>query len=136
MNHSKILMMVAILGLLLAACGGGSSNEPEQVSVTVKGQDSFRYEPDTLTVPSGAQVSLTLENTGVLEHSWVLIPNTVEPEAADETDALGGASTGVVPGGASNTIVFNAPPVGTYTFVCTVPGHAAGGKIGTLTVTP
>ncbi len=135
MKRPKIIIAVILL-LVLAACGGGQPEEPEQVALNIKGQDSFSYAPNTLSVPLGAQVSLTLENVGVLEHSWVLISNGVDPVAADETDALGGASTGVIAGGESKTITFTAPPAGTYTFVCTVPGHAAAGKIGTLTVTP
>ena len=134
MKRSTIVILVVVISVLLAACGGGTE-EPEQVSINIKGQDSFRYDPETLSVRTGAQVTLTLENTGVLEHSWTLIPDTVDPVEADDTDALGGAATGIVPGGQSGTVTFAAPPAGTYTFVCTVPGHASGGKIGTLTVT-
>jgi plastocyanin len=135
MKRPNILLLAAILALILAACGN-TPEESQQVSFTIKGQDNFRYDPDTLTIPSGAQVSLTLENTGVLEHSWVLLPNGIDPVEADEADALGGASTGVISGSQSKAITFSAPPVGTYTFVCTIPGHAVAGKIGTLIVTP
>ena len=128
------LILVVVLAILLVACGG-EPEAPPAVSIAIKGQDSFRYDPETLSVPTGAHVTLTLENTGVLEHSWVLIPDTVDPVEANDSDALGGATTGIVPGGNSGTVTFTAPPVGTYTFVCTVPGHAAGGKIGTMTVT-
>lgn len=135
MKRSTCLLIVMVLAALLAACSS-APGEPEKVSFTIKGQDSFRYDPDTLTVPTGASISLTLENAGVLDHSWVLLPNGTDPLAANETDALGGASTGILPGGQSKTITFAAPPAGTYTFVCTVPGHAAAGKIGALTVEP
>ncbi len=32
-------------------------------------------------------------------------------------------------------MTFAAPAAGTYTFVCVVPGYAAGGMAGILTVT-
>jgi uncharacterized cupredoxin-like copper-binding protein len=35
--------------------------------------------------------------------------------------------------GGSRTLTANLKP-GTYTFYCTVPGHRAGGMLGTLTV--
>ncbi len=134
-NRARIFVLVtAVFTLILSACGGGEP--PPAVTFDIKGQDSFRYDPETLSVASGVNVTINFENTGALEHSWVLISNSVDPVDADESDALAGASTGVLSGGTSKTITFSAPPAGTYTFVCTVPGHAAGGKIGILTVTP
>jgi uncharacterized cupredoxin-like copper-binding protein len=50
--------------------------------------------------------------------------------------AVGGdvlAATKVVKGGASETVTFTVP-AGTYTFLCSVPGHYLAGMKGALTV--
>lgn len=120
--------------LLLAACGGGEPAGPEPVSYTVAGFDDFRFEPADLTATEGAEVTINFENQGVLEHSWVLVGQGVEPENATLEDALAGATSGIVPAGETQTFTFSAPPAGTYTVVCTVPGHALGGMVGTFTV--
>ena len=46
-----------------------------------------------------------------------------------------GAVVGATPTfmGGSKTLTVNLKP-GTYTFYCSVPGHRAGGMVGTLTV--
>ena len=35
------------------------------------------------------------------------------------------AYTKMLGGGESDTIIFNAPPIGTYNFLCSFPGHYA-----------
>ena len=134
----RLLVFVVCLAiiLLLAACGGGAPAGPEPVSYTVEGYDDFRFEPADVTATEGAEVTVNFENEGVLEHSWVLVGRGVEPEVATLEDALAGATSGTVPAGESETFTFTAPPAGTYTVVCTVPGHAIGGMVGTLTVNP
>lgn len=128
-------LLIALLGLLilgLAACGG---DEAETVSLSFEGTDQFEFTPAAATVPAGSEVTVTFTNEGALEHSWALIPNSVDPTEATEADAFAGADSGTVAGGESTTFTFTAPDEpGTYQFVCIVPGHAAGGMVGTLTV--
>jgi len=134
----RLLVPVVCLAitLLLAACGGGAAGGPEPISLTVAGFDDFRFEPADVTATEGAEVTINFENEGVLEHSWVLVGSSVDPLTATLEDALAGATSGIVPAGESETFTFTAPPAGNYTVVCTVPGHAAGGMVGTLMVNP
>ena len=44
------------------------------------------------------------------------------------------SSVKLVNGGESGSASFAAPPAGTYTFLCTFPGHFVAGMKGTLTV--
>jgi uncharacterized cupredoxin-like copper-binding protein len=44
------------------------------------------------------------------------------------------AHTALLAPGGSETIEFTAPAAGSYTFVCTYPGHYGGGMKGVLTV--
>ena len=129
----RLVMFVTILALalLLAACGG---DEPAAASLTFEGNDSLQFNPATASVPAGSEVTVTLNNAGALEHSWTLVGNDADVATVTDADAINSASTGTVAGGASDTLTFTAPAAGTYKYVCTVPGHAAGGMVGTLTV--
>jgi len=117
--------------MLLTACGRESG---ESVALTFDGNDLFQFIPATVSVPAGAEVTVTFNNVGVLEHNWVLIPNDVDPLRATNQDSLPGAVSGSVAAGSSVTFTFTAPAPGAYRFVCTIPGHAAGGMVGTLTI--
>lgn len=138
MKQITCLFILGLVALLAAACGGSGTAEsaaPEMFRATVLGLDSFDFDPPTLTAPAGANVTITLDNVGVLEHSWLLVPLDVEPVLVTEADVINGATSGNVAGGASARISFTAPEPGTYRYVCHIPGHAAGGMVGTFTVT-
>jgi nitrite reductase (NO-forming) len=136
MKRITCLFILALIAISAVACGGGGaaeSAEPELVRHTVQGFDNFEFNPTSLTVPAGANVTITLENEGALEHSWLLVPADLEPTTATEADVINGAS-GNVPAGESGRISFTAPEPGTYQYVCHIPGHAAGGMVGTFIV--
>jgi uncharacterized cupredoxin-like copper-binding protein len=138
----KIFVLLAVLSmaLLMAACGGGGGTEttaPEPVSLSFAGLDEFRYDPESASVPTGAQVTVNFANTGALEHDWMLVAEGTDVNTLTAEDAvMPEAHSGVLPAGQSNTFTFTAPAAGTYQIVCTVAGHAPAGMVGTLTVTP
>jgi nitrite reductase (NO-forming) len=140
MKRLTFLIVLVLAALVIVACGGGGGGEDAggagPTSLTFAGFDDFSFDPNSASAPAGSEVTVTLENEGVLEHSWVLVSDQADPATVTDADAIGGASTGSVPAGESNSITFTAPPAGTYQYVCTVPGHAAGGMVGTLTVSP
>ena len=86
--------------------------------------------------PAGAPVTVLFNNTGALEHNWELVAGDADPLTVTPEDTINGATSGVIAGGTTATFSFTAPAPGTYQYVCTVPGHAAGGMVGTFTVTP
>jgi plastocyanin len=134
MKRFTLFIVMLLTGLMLAACGGGDATPPGPAPVTidVAGYDEFRFDPSTITVEAGAEVTINFQNAGALEHNWLLVSQAVEPASATEADAIAGANTGIIGAGQSIAITFNAPPAGTYTIVCTVPGHAVGGMVGTF----
>lgn len=136
MKRLIFLSALTVLAMALVACGGGDGDgAPETATLAFEGNDELRFVPASASVPAGSTVDVTLTNTGALEHTWVLVTADVDVNAADvEAQAIGGASSGIVPGGESTIFSFEAPAVGTYQYVCTVPGHAAAGMVGTLTV--
>lgn len=124
-------IVLAAMALLLAACGGGDDGP---VALSFEGSDTFQFTPSSASVSAGDEVEVTLTNAGALEHSWVLVSGDADAATVTEADAINNASTGTVAGGETGSVTFTAPDAGTYQFVCTVPGHAAAGMVGTFTV--
>ena len=71
---------------------------------------------------AGQPVELTLRNGGSTLHDFALTEGVSGPV---KIEAQGGQA-------ANGTFSIDKP--GTYTFVCSVPGHAAGGMRGTIIV--
>jgi nitrite reductase (NO-forming) len=72
-------------------------------------------------VRAGQQVELTLRNGGGIPHDFALsdgVPRAVKIEAQAGRTGRG-------------TFTIDTP--GTYEFICSVPGHAAAGMVGTIT---
>lgn len=128
---SRIVIGAAVaLSLALAACG------PKKASISAS-MTEFMYEPESWTVPAGAEVTLTLTNNGSVEHEWLLLDAgvTIVPPFDEEavTDSI--LVDQDVDAGASATVVFTAPTTpGNYEVVCGVAGHIEGGMTGTLIV--
>ncbi len=76
------------------------------------------FEPTELTIAANTDVTITATNSGALPHTFTI------------TDV---ADTGEVASGSSATVTVNLEP-GEYEFICTVPGHADAGMVGTLIV--
>lgn len=136
MRKSVVLLLML---WLVMGCSDKPAPADEAVTVTdvlaIKAQD-LTFDRTQLAVPAGAEVTVNLTNTGALEHNWVLVAATVEPATATVADAINQAASDVLAGGRSTTFTFTAPAAGNYSFVCTVPGHAAAGMVGALTVVP
>lgn len=133
MKRTTILLLL-FMAVLLAACGGNSEPDAEPVSMTIKGYDTFAFDPESFSIPAGSEVTLIFENAGGLDHNFVLVRNNADPLLVSDADAVGGVNAGIVSGGGESTLTFIAPPPGEYQFVCTIAGHAAGGMVGTMVV--
>lgn len=130
-RFTRFTLLAVLLLLTLAACGGGGT---EKVSLSITGDDSFAFDPPFAAVPAGAEVTVQFNNEGNLEHSWVLVPGDADPATVTDSDAINNATTGNVQAQSKASIRFTAPVAGDYLFVCTVPGHAAAGMVGTMSV--
>ena len=131
------VFLVTCATFLLAACGGNivRANDTAPVRLIVEGADTFQFTPDKASIPAESEVALTFKNVGNLDHNLIIAAGEMDPFSLSEADALVNINTGIVPGGEEAELTFKAPATGTYTFVCVVPGHAATGMVGTLTVT-
>lgn len=114
------------------------------------GAKEFHYDKTTITEPVGHKVKLKFVNhtdpKDEVGHNWVLVKAGQEAAvvasgqaAGDDKDWLNVddprivAHTQLIEGNQSNTVTFTAAP-GTYTYLCTFPGHYAAGEKGTLVI--
>ena len=130
-TKSRITIGAALLlSLALAACG------PKKVSLSATMTD-FKYDPQSWTVPAGAEVTLTLTNDGSVQHEWLLLDSgiTITPPFDEEAVKDSILVDQDVDAGAAATIVFTAPTAaGEYEVVCGIAGHIEAGMTGKLIV--
>ena len=109
-------------------------------NVILNSNDQMKFDKRIIRVNANESVTLTLNHTGrfpaiSMGHNFVLIKKDIDvddyalravsardndyiPEGGDEI-----AFTKMLGGGESDTITFDAPEPGTYTFICSFPGH-------------
>lgn len=150
MQRLFVIALVSAMALGLgSACGGG---DDEGDATTVTGSDDaitvqakdVKFVPDSLTIPSGSMVTMTLENLDGQEHDLQVDGLDVEVSSGGATDDEhgGGGAHGdngdvlAIHTGANETssIVFRAMEKGAYEFYCTITGHKEAGMVGTLVV--
>lgn len=100
-----------------SASAGGDATE---LTVGTRTGAETEFEPDEVSVPAGAPISITFENRSTLPHNLTF------------NDPINVATSPAVDPGASETIEVAAPEPGDYSFACTI--HP--GMQGTLTVEP
>jgi plastocyanin len=106
-RRARSLVAVAMLGVMLAACGGGSDVGLPDSDIALLGTDRLTWEPDRVTVDAGTlSVAIVCERGA--NH------NIVIEETGEELAAC-------APGRTAFGEVTLGP--GLYTYVCTVPGH-------------
>ena len=149
----KIIYFLSIILLINACGNSKASekektNKTEQKSeeelssnIIINSNDTMKFDKKILLVPAGKKITLTLNHTGKfpkvgMGHNFVLLKadtNVSEfaekaamarktdyiPEGEQQTIAY----TRLLGGGESDTITFEAPKKGYYTFLCTFPGH-------------
>ena len=100
-------------GTPVSDAGGAPDESPSLVMVDIA------FEPTQLTIAAATDVEIQLTNNGNLPHNFAVPSEGIQSEDFSS--------------GASGSITVNLP-AGTYEFICAVPGHAAAGMVGTLTV--
>ncbi|MCE7066509.1 azurin [Dyadobacter sp. CY326] len=120
------------------------SDVKQAKTIVIKGSDAMQFDLKEIKVKAGQKVKLTLTHSGKLAkaamgHNWVLLKPGVDiaafgskAAAARETEYIPKseeasiiAHTKLVGGGESDSVEFTAPAKGTYTYICSFPGHYA-----------
>jgi azurin len=136
--------------LVLAACGGSNPGPAAgggaPLNVSTAGEQ-LQFAPGNLSAPAGA-VKVTFKNgSSVQKHNFVLVKGGDDvAQKVDEAGVTAGEAKGYIPddpnivahtklvnGGETDSATGNLA-AGTYTFLCTFPGHFAAGMKGTLVV--
>lgn len=111
--------------VILAGCGGGKAPAAPAAGGPAAATDvklgEFFFNPKDVVVRAG-DVVLAIKNEGSTEHNFVI-------EAAGKKVA----EIPVLGAGKADNLKVKLEP-GTYTMVCTYPGHKDGGMVGTLKV--
>jgi azurin len=112
-------------------------------NIVITGNDVMKFNTNEIKVKSGQKVRLTLRHIGKLDakimgHNLVVLKQDVNISdfaalaasandnkyiPKDSEDII--AHTDIIGGGQTTTIEFDAPEAGTYTFLCSFPGHYA-----------
>lgn len=147
----QILIKIAATGIVLAvplaavACGDSGDDADDgggsEASVIVVAENT-QFSPDEITVASGREVTLELENRDEFEHDLqvdgleveVIEGGSERPEHGGEHGSEAGVLAVHTTGDESASITFMANDPGTYEFYCTISGHKDSGMVGTLTV--
>jgi uncharacterized cupredoxin-like copper-binding protein len=152
MKMVKRIAAAGVLALALAACGGGGGGNTSgggasgNLTIGADGEN-LAFDKTTLTAPAG-QISVQFNNTSTAnQHNWVLVNGGDDVAArVDEASIAAGPDKGYIPEGpdvlvhtnllnpGENGTATGNVTAGTYTYICTVPGHYAAGMKGTLTV--
>ena len=103
----RTALLASVMGFVLAACGGDVDTGLPDADIALLGTDTLQWVPDRLTVQAGT-LSVAIVCEGGANHNLVI------EETGEELAAC-------APGRTDFGEVTLA--AGTYTYVCTVPGH-------------
>jgi uncharacterized cupredoxin-like copper-binding protein len=135
-----LLALSLASAVVLSACGGGGGGGGGG-GLSVNMVDTLKFEPATLSASAGAATQVAVKNSGAQQHNFVLVATADADRVATEAAAKNGDATGIagvlaggkpVAGGGSENVTVNVP-AGSYTYICTIPGHYQAGMKGTLT---
>lgn len=141
----NIFLLCSIIVLLSASCGNSNrsakvSTQSFEFTVNATGNtmSDMTFDTKELKVTEGSQVKINLVNKGTdgaMLHNLVIVKEGSEKEVAMEGldhkdhDYVNKANANVIAASAitqPGTVVsfqFTAPAAGTYTYICTYPGH-------------
>jgi uncharacterized cupredoxin-like copper-binding protein len=110
-------VLVALVALAAAVSAFGNSAATTTVTVTAGKPSELKFTLSKKTILKGTGI-FKVTNKGALPHNF----------------KINGKKTVNLARGKSTTLRVTFTKAGKYTYLCTIPGHAAGGMKGVLTV--
>ena len=122
------VLVIAFIAVTLACRAGLTSRASRSNDVVQNGSGAtinvsareFSFSLDATEVEAGT-VIVAIQNNGTMEHDFAIRGNGLEEKTSK-----------IHPGESASLTVVLEP--GTYTYLCTVPGHEQAGMVGTFTV--
>jgi azurin len=123
--------------------------------IEIEATDQMKFSVTTITAKPGELLHVRLKAVGTMPkiasaHNFVLLKAGVDALAFANDSIMAGAPANyiaaskknqviastpqLVGAGETSDVTFKAPAAGTYTYICSFPGHFASGMKGTLTV--
>lgn len=118
---AAVALVLSVAALIFSVSSNGRSSDtagspaPSNVAVDLA---EFTIAPGEIVVAPGG--SLTVKNAGAIEHDLAVVGTNV--------------GTTMLRAGEQEVLQLGALGPGSYTVICTVPGHESGGMVATLTV--
>jgi azurin len=151
MKRAKFLSL--ILAAVVASSTALLQAQAPRV-VEIEGTDMMKFSVTSITARPGEQLTVRLRVVGkmpkmAMAHNFVLLRAGADAASFANAAAMAGAtayipaarkgdvlaSTAIAGAGETVEVTFKAPAAaGTYTFLCSFPGHFAAGMRGTLVV--
>ena len=116
-RKGSLIVVLVALAALVTAVGAFAYTSATAVTVTAGKPTEFKFTLSKKAVAKGV-VTFKVTNKGMIAHDF----------------KIAGKKTASLKTGKSQTIKVTFKKAGKYAFVCTLPGHAAGGMKGTLVV--
>lgn len=129
----RVILPLAIIGMLATACGSSESPETEQAEpteavtqdaeevpaiaeVTIEANDQMKYNLDRIDVKEGQTVRLTLKHVGTLPveamgHNWILVKPGTDKEAFAAA-AMNAKESGYIPAEFEANIIAHTDMIG------------------------
>jgi len=123
----RLLVLLVLLAVLIASCGGGPEAAPTDSQVVAEMTD-YKI---TVNVPSvkAGKVKIGVRNLAAMEHSFEVIKTDLPPDKlpvdgasakAKEDGKVGEIKS--IPAGKSASVTVDLQP-GKYVFICNIAGH-------------
>lgn len=119
----------------------GEPADPSQADRTVHviASDQLQFDPSAVEVKVGETITFEVENTGDVDHEFVLGSAAFQAHHEEEMQSgdmeMGHEPNEVeVPAGETTTLTWRFTQPGTTEFGCHEPGHYPAGMHGTITV--
>jgi uncharacterized cupredoxin-like copper-binding protein len=130
-----VALAVALAFAAITLAGGRPTPPPPSTSIEIAIKFS-KFVPDSLVVPIGVPVTITLRNDDPIDHEWIVGDEQVHAVHRVGTEPLhpDRPTEVVLPAMASKTTVITFEEAGTLQFICHLPGHEAYGMTGVVTI--
>jgi plastocyanin len=127
-NH---FILILIIGLFLASCGGGGPSTTIDVTLT-----DFQFLPNTFNIPAGQEITINAVNNGAVVHNFVIVNFGANAGDSWEDEDISNVywEVELQPGGDTSTTFIAPTEPGEYQVICRTEGHIMAGMVGKIIV--
>lgn len=139
-----LLLVIALLALVLAACSGGPGDSSREVrTVAVSMTDDMGYDPTEFDFFAGDTVRFVVTNEGAARHEFFVGNVAAHDEHAAEMAEMGESGMGhdeangiSVEPGLTETLDMTFAAAGALLAGCHEPSHYEAGMVADITIHP